>query len=99
MSIMLAHYGYTDASGEFFITIDTDRCDGCGECVAACPAGLFEVVDEDPNDPFREGPVAVVVAEKKNTLKHACGPCKPASGRPPLPCVMVCTAQAIFHSW
>ena len=27
---MLANYGYKDASGDFFITIDTDKCDGCG---------------------------------------------------------------------
>ena len=48
---MLANYGYKDGSGDFFITIDTDKCDGCGDCVPACPAGCFEV-GEDPNDPY-----------------------------------------------
>jgi hypothetical protein len=27
---MLPNYGYKDASGDFFVTIDTDKCDGCG---------------------------------------------------------------------
>ena len=96
---MLANYGYKDASGDFFITIDTDKCDGCGDCVTACPVGVFEVLDEDPNDPMRDGPVAVVVADKKKKLKYECGACKPASDRPPLPCVEACKAEAISHSW
>ena len=53
---MLANYGYKDASGDFFITIDTDKCNGCGDCVTACPARNFAVLDEDPNDPLREDP-------------------------------------------
>jgi ferredoxin len=96
---MIANYGYKDASGDFFITIDTDRCDGCGDCVGACPAEVLQVVDEDPNDPFRDEPVAMVVAEKKKKLKYECGPCKPASDSPPLPCVKACEAGAISHSW
>ena len=96
---MLASYGYGDGSGDYFITIDTDKCDGCGECVSACPARVFVVVDEDPNDPLREEPVAMVAAGKRKKIKYECGPCKPASGRPTLPCVEACKAEAISHSW
>jgi len=96
---MLANYGYKDASGDFFITIDTDKCDGCGDCVPACPVQVFEVVDEDPNDPFRDVPVAVVTDEKKKKLKYECIPCKPPSHTPPLPCVESCKEKAISHSW
>ena len=96
---MLANYGYKDGSGDFFITLDTDKCDGCGDCVTACPNGVFEVVDEDPNDPMREEPVAIVADDKKKKIKYECGPCKPSTNPPPLPCVESCKVKAISHSW
>ena len=95
---MLANYGYKDGSGEYFITIDTDKCDGCGECVKACPAKVFET-REDEADPFREIPVAAVTNEQRNKLKYTCGPCKPVSGRKELPCIAACKPDAIKHSW
>jgi len=96
---MLANYGYKDASGDFFITIDTDRCNGCGDCGRACPADVFRVVGEDPNDPMREAPVAVVNGVGKKKLKYECGPCKSVSVGPAYPCVAACKAGAISHSW
>ena len=96
---MLANYGYKDASGDFFITIDTDKCDGCGACVGACPADVFEVLDEDPNDPLRDEPVACVTDNNRKKLKYTCSLCKPSSNRPPLPCVEACQTGAISHSW
>ena len=96
---MLANYGYSDGSGSYFITIDTDRCDGCGDCPSACPAGVFQVVGEDPNDPMREEAVAIVRADKTKKIKNECAPCKPASDRPPLPCEEACPQGAISHSW
>ena len=50
---MIANYGYKDGSGEYFIAIDTDKCDGCGDCVPVCP-GKVLITDEDPNDPESE---------------------------------------------
>ena len=96
---MLANYGYKDASGDFFITIDTGQCDGCGNCVTACPMGVFLLEDEDPNDPLRDEPVALVAEKKKKKLKYECGGCKPLSHSPPLPCVEACKSGAISHSW
>ena len=96
---MLANYGYQDGSGEYFITIDTEKCNGCGKCVEICPASVFVVEDEDPNDPLREEPVAMVAPNKKKSLKYECNPCKPSANTPPLPCVKACKAGAISHSW
>ncbi len=96
---MLANYGYADASGSYFITIDTDRCDGCGKCVDACPASCFEDLAQDPNDPFRDVPVVVVADGKRKMLKYACAPCKPAAKPPSLPCVDACPQDAVIHSW
>lgn len=95
---MLANYGYKDGSGEFFITIDTDKCDGCGECVKACPVKVLETGTDD-SDPFRELPVAVVTEEHRKKIKYSCAPCKPVSGRKDLPCILACRPQAITHSW
>lgn len=96
---MLAHYGYSDGSGNYFITIDTDKCNACAKCVRACPAQVFLVVAEDPNDPMNDEPLAIVAQEKKNKLKYECGPCKPPTDRPTLPCMAKCEAGAITHSW
>ncbi len=29
----------------YTVTIDTDKCDGKGECVDICPASVFEIKD------------------------------------------------------
>lgn len=94
---LIANYGYQDGSGDFFITIDTDKCDGCGACVEACPAGCFEVV-EDPNDPLRDGPVAVVTEAVRKKIRFVCGQCKSAAGQPP-PCAKACRHGAVGLSW
>ena len=95
---MKANYGYNDGSGDFFITIDTDRCDGCRRCVPACPAGVLEV-GPDPNDPLRDEPVAFVTDAHRRKAKYSCGPCKPVAGRTALPCMKSCPRDAIEHSW
>jgi ferredoxin len=96
---MIAHYGYSDGSGEFFIAIDTDRCDGCDACASACPAGVLAVLAEDPHDPWRDIPVALVREEQRKKIKDACSPCKPPGTRPPPPCLAACPAGALSHSW
>ena len=93
---MLANYGYMDGSGEYYITIDTDKCIDCDHraCVGACPVGLFAVEPDDYDDE-----TALVKEEFRHKIKYSCAPCKPVSNRPPLPCVTACTYGALTHSW
>ncbi|MBM2825128.1 MAG: ferredoxin [Dehalococcoidales bacterium] len=91
---MLANYGYTDASGSYFITIDTDLCDGCGDCITACPQHIFEVNPDDYGENKAE-----VKDKFRNNLKYVCAICKPASGWQSLPCSDACQPGAIKHSW
>lgn len=93
---MIAHYGYMDGSGSYFITLDTDRCLSCLDygCVDACPQGIFEIIVDDYDDR-----VASVKAEFRHRLKYVCAPCKPSSGYESLPCIGACQPQAISHSW
>ncbi|MFH0959318.1 MAG: 4Fe-4S binding protein [Pseudomonadota bacterium] len=97
---MLANYGYSDGSGNYFITIDTDKCNACGACVKACPAKIFLVVDEDPNDPMNEQPLVIVVPEHNKKLRYECETCKPSVNvRPHIPCVQACETGALSHFW
>jgi Fe-S-cluster-containing hydrogenase component 2 len=92
---MLAHYGYEDGSGRYYITVDTDLCTGCNDCVKVCPSGVLEMVEEDP---IEERLVAAVAEDHRKKIKYSCNPCKP-TGYDSLPCVAVCEPEAIVHSW
>jgi Fe-S-cluster-containing hydrogenase component 2 len=94
---VIANYGYKDGSGEFFITINTDKCNGCGKCVEACPYGVM-AVGEDQNDPLSDQEVAFVSETERKKIKYTCGPCKPSDGSIP-PCISSCDMKAITHSW
>ncbi|HLD35575.1 MAG TPA: 4Fe-4S dicluster domain-containing protein [Planctomycetota bacterium] len=97
---MLANYGYNDGSGDFFITIDTDKCTGCGDCIKVCPAKVLEMIT-DESDPFREIPVVAVTGEHRKKIKYSCSPCKGVQHKSAsdLPCVKACSPGAIAHSW
>lgn len=91
---MIANYGYKDGSGEYYIAINTDLCDGCGDCATQCPAGVFEIILNDYDEK-----VPAVTNSQRQKLKYSCAPCKPVGNRPPLPCVAACKPVAIQHSW
>jgi ferredoxin len=94
---LLAYYGFKDGSGDWFISVDTEKCDGCGKCVEACPAHILEVVN-DEYDPFREKPVARVKEAERNKIRYSCAPCQPGYGENPTPCVLACQSGAIAQS-
>jgi len=88
------HYGYSDGTGNYFITIDASRCDGCGECVPACPAAVFEVVDDDSGQA-----VARVKEATRRRLALVCPGFDSCSSTHEVNCHSVCLKEAISHSW
>jgi Fe-S-cluster-containing hydrogenase component 2 len=94
---MIANYGFKDGSGDWYVVIDTDKCNGCGKCPEVCPAKILEV-GPDEFDIFREEPVAFVKHEERKKIRYSCAPCRPGYGGEPAPCGRVCGPKAISHS-
>ncbi len=93
---MIVNYGFTDGSGDWYVTIDTGKCNGCGRCPNVCPAKILEV-GPDEIDIFREQPVAFVKHTERKKIRYCCAPCRPGYGPEP-PCVGICEPKAISHS-
>jgi ferredoxin len=94
---MIANYGFKDGSGDWYVTIDTDRCNGCGKCPEVCPAKILEV-GPDEIDISREQTVAFVKHEERKKVRYSCAPCRPGYGTELTPCAGVCEPKAISHS-
>ncbi|MFO8101949.1 MAG: acyl-CoA dehydratase activase [Dehalococcoidia bacterium] len=88
-----AQYGYSDGTGEYFITIDPARCDGCGACVAACHENIFSIFEENGSKPR-----AVVREEVRKKLSYLCPGISICSQRE-TDCHRACPQDAISHSW
>jgi ferredoxin len=87
-------YGYSDGTGDYFITIDSGKCNGCGECVAACPASIFEMVSEDGRKPK-----AVVSEAVRKRLAIACPGYSLCSSTHKVNCQSACPNDAISMTW
>ena len=67
------------------VQVDVALCNGCGQCVSACPQDMFELRELDGRW------VAVLVAHMESHQVQACAECQLDSP----PCVAVCAPQAI----
>ena len=68
---MIANYGQKDGSGDFFICINTDKCNGSGDCVPVCPANIIEI-RENEFDPMADDEMAAVKEEHRKKIKYSC---------------------------
>ena len=95
MSPVIAHYGYSDGSGEYYITVDTDKCMGCGKCVKACPESALQL--ETIFIDLEDKTVASVTQEQRKKIKYTCSSCKPETKR--TPCMLACESNGITCIW
>ncbi len=87
-------YGYNDATGDYFITIDSGKCDGCGECATACPSGIFEIITENGQQPK-----AVVKESVRKKLSIICPGYDSCNGKVRTNCQKTCPNDAVILSW
>jgi Fe-S-cluster-containing hydrogenase component 2 len=95
LSVIITHYGYSDGSGEYYITIDTDKCSGCGKCVKQCPQSALQL--ETMFIDLEDKTAASVVEEHRKKIKYTCSSCKPETNS--TPCVLACENKAINCTW
>lgn len=88
------NYGYSDGNGDYFITIDVGRCDGCSECLPACPSAIFEMIQDDDSQPK-----ASVVESARNQLDILCPGFHTCQRDLKVNCHSVCQKEAITHTW
>ena len=87
-------YGYSDGTGDYFITIDTALCDGCGKCVEACPPRILALDNNEQGSPKIK--VKEEVRKKLGFLCPGFQDCRQANE---MNCHSVCPKNAISHSW
>lgn len=95
LEAVITYYGYCDGSGEYFVTIDTDKCTGCGKCVKECPQSALQL--EAIFIDLEDKTVASVKEDQRKKIKYTCSPCKPETNG--APCVISCETQAIKCIW
>ncbi len=92
---MLTHYGYIDGSGEYFIIIDSDKCNGCKKCVETCPQKALELITEFVD--LEDKTVAAVKEDHRKKIRYTCAGCKPQENK--TPCILACANGAIRCVW
>ncbi|MDR2203558.1 MAG: 4Fe-4S binding protein [Nitrososphaerota archaeon] len=88
---MITYYGYTDGSGAFYVVINSDKCNGCRNCIKQCPKNLLQIasifIDLD------DKPVVAIKPEHCNNIKYLCAQCNPKQNQ--TPCITSCPTKAI----
>jgi len=91
---VIINYGYKDGSGEYFLAVDSGKCDACGKCIPACPAGALEMTTVFAD--LEDRPVVGVKESARKSLRNLCSSCD-HSGK--APCETSCPCSAIKVTW
>ena len=91
---MVIHYGYKDGSGNYYVSIDAEKCDACNACITVCPEKVlrFDTVMIDIEDKT----VAVVDEAQRKKIQYTCAACHRGKE---IPCVKACEKGAIAATW
>jgi ferredoxin len=91
---MIIHYGYEDASGKYYVSIDAEKCDACNACIEQCPQKALKI-DTVMID-IEDKQVAVVDEMQRKKLQYVCAPCHQGEEAP---CSRACEKKAIATTW
>ncbi len=91
---MIIHYGYTDGSGKYYVSIDAEKCNTCKVCIEKCPQNVLTIdtvmIDLDDKE------VAVVDENQRKKLQYTCASCHQGEE---IPCIKACKEGAIKTTW
>jgi predicted CoA-substrate-specific enzyme activase len=91
---MKVHYGYSDGTGNYYISIDAGKCNSCGKCASVCPSAVFEMVSSDGGQPR-----AMVKESLRKKLAQVCPGHLACSETHKENCHSVCDKSIISHTW
>ena len=92
---MIIYYGYIDGSGEYFVSVDSEKCNGCCQCVEKCPQKALELVTEFID--LEDKTIAAISEQHRKKIKYTCTQCKPEENN--TPCIRACPTGAIKAIW
>jgi Fe-S-cluster-containing hydrogenase component 2 len=92
---LISYYGYSDGSGDYYIVIDTEKCNSCAKCVQQCPQSALEMVKEFID--LEDKTVVAVKEQHRKNVKYTCSACKPDIQK--TPCLLACEKKAIQCIW
>jgi ferredoxin len=91
VAVLITYYGYADGSGEYFVAIDSDKCNGCGKCVTICPKDALQL--ETMFIDLEDKVVASVKEEHRNKIRYTCSECRPEKNL--APCAVICPFEGV----
>ena len=91
---MVIHYGYEDGSGQYYVSIDAEKCDACNSCIEKCPQRIL-TIDTVMID-IEDKRVAVVDEAQRKKIQYTCASCHQLKE---IPCVRACAKGAVVATW